>query len=333
MKKERLLSIIILVLFIGFNSQLGFSNKIKSDKIDINHINYNVNLLGLVDHAPILIDSNDDFETLNFTGEGTTPEPYLITNLFINASGLTSGIEIRNTGVYFTINNCTILTDYVGIRLESIGGGTSIITNNTCISKLGDGGGITLESMTACTITGNEFANFMQGIHLNNAHYNDIFENNLPFNNFQGINIRYSNHNNVAFNNIQNSQQHGLAFVGTSNYNTVHHNLFINNSKIDEYTIEGQMGIMNSQGYDEGSNNKWYSEDLEYGNLWSDYDGIGSYSIDGPTNAEDIYPQKVSNNESSESVTFAIMTILVTFTTIIVLSKALKKRRKTKSNK
>ncbi|NPD90734.1 MAG: hypothetical protein HGN29_18645, partial [Asgard group archaeon] len=240
MKKERFLTITILILIIGLILPLGQTTNISSSENKKNQSSLRNLILDLVDHAPILIVTNNDFETLNFTGEGTELEPYLITNLFINSSGATNGIEIHNTNVHFEIKNCTILTDYIGILLSSTAAGTAKIINNTCISKLGDGGGIGVTGTYGCTITDNECAYFMQGIHLNHAH-NNIIENNVIIaSNYQGINIRYSDYNEISYNRIENSQQHGLAFVGSSHTNEIHHNTFINNSKAEYYTIDGE---------------------------------------------------------------------------------------------
>ena len=148
-------------------------------------------------------------------------------------------------------------------RRLSIAASTAKIINNTCISKSDDGAGAGITGTYGCTITDNEFANFMQGIHLNHAHNNIITNNIFPFNNYQGINIRYSNYNEITYNLIQNTQQHGLAIVGENSHdNIIHHNTFINNSLAEEYRIDGERtGTIGSQGYDEGYNNFWYDED------------------------------------------------------------------------
>ena len=102
-----------------------------------------------------------------------------------------------------------------------------------------------------------------------------------------------------------------MVFVGSSSWNVAHHNTFINNSKVNQYTIDGERtGTITSQGYDEGNYNTWYDEEGEYGNIWSDYTGGSSYSIDGRANAEDIYPQKLSNNGSEKanlSISFVVI--------------------------
>ncbi|NHJ33106.1 MAG: hypothetical protein FK732_09590 [Asgard group archaeon] len=324
MKKERFFYAFVLILVIGICSQIGRYSTIESLKINQNYVFLPENILGLIDHAPILIDSNDDFETLGFTGNGTSLDPYIIANLYINSSGSTNGIEIHNTNVHFEIINCTILTDYVGIRLSATAASTATINNNTCISKLGDGGGIGLSSTYGVTVISNECANFMQGIHLNHAHNNLIYSNTILVSNYQGINIRYSNYNEITYNDIENSQQHGLVFVGDAHTNVIHHNRFINNSKVETYTIDGERsGAIMSQGYDEGQGNTWYDEESKTGNRWSDYNGSGDYAIDGRAGSVDIYPLKLSYNES-----VSISILVVVFSLISVYSFLRRKRKK-----
>ncbi len=47
---------------------------------------------------------------------------------------------------------------------------------------------------------------------------------------------------------------------------------------------------------DDGVTNTWYNALTETGNYWSNYNGIGAYSITGDANAEDLYP--ITNTDS-----------------------------------
>ncbi|NHJ39280.1 MAG: hypothetical protein FK731_04545 [Asgard group archaeon] len=265
-------------------------------------------------HTPILVDSNDDFITLGCEGNGSITDPYIIDGLNITQTGMNAAIKIQDTTAYFVINCCLILTEYIGIYLDHVSDGTGFVINNICISSTGDGGGIDLSSSSGCSIISNECSNFMQGIHFNHGSDNIVYGNFIYDNNYQGINIRYSNSNIITFNTIQDSEQHGLVFVGSSSNNLASHNIFINNSKVEIYTIDGERtGIIYSQGYDEGSNNKWYNETEQEGNTWSDYDGRGVYEIDGPANSEDIYPLTLTDTEtvSTSLVMFVISLFLL----------------------
>ncbi|MFX0155831.1 MAG: NosD domain-containing protein [Candidatus Hodarchaeota archaeon] len=247
-------------------------------------------------HPPILIGSNVDFNSYEFPGNGTQDNPYIIEDLKISASGsLTVGISIRNTNYFFIIRNCLVYSDYLGISLIEVAAGTSWIINNTCISKSGDGGGIVLNQMTNSTIMGNLCINFMQGIHINHVSYCVIKYNTVENNNYQGINIRISSYNKIINNTVKMTPQHAIALVGDADWNKIYNNVLINNSFSETYNIDGRLtGTINSQGFDEGSNNYWYDEVSNQGNFWSDYQGIGNYSIDGPAGTEDIYPFEIN---------------------------------------
>ena len=45
-----------------------------------------------------------------------------------------------------------------------------------------------------------------------------------------------------------------------------------------------------SQALDDGINNTWFDKNTNEGNYWSDWLGVGNYTIDGEANSEDPYP-------------------------------------------
>ena len=61
--------------------------------------------LGYSTHAPITITSNADFETQMWPGDGSSTNPYLITNLNITSQTAVC-IFVTNTTSYFTISGC-----------------------------------------------------------------------------------------------------------------------------------------------------------------------------------------------------------------------------------
>ncbi len=245
---------------------------------------------------PISIQSDVDFVPYDFPGNGTQDNPYIIEDFEIGAYGRwVVGIDIANTNSFFIIKNCIIYTDYIGIQLMNIASGTAWIINNTCISNTGKGGGISVGGTTNCTIIGNICKNLMQGIHLNYASYCLIKLNLIEDNNYQGINIRYSSYNVIINNTVKMAPEHAIALVGDADWNKIYHNVLIDNAYSENYTIDNRLtGIINSQGFDEGTNNLWYDDVNNQGNYWSDYQGIGNYSIDGPAGTEDKYPFEIN---------------------------------------
>jgi len=197
------------------------------------------------------------------------------------------------------------------INLYNVAPGTSKIISNIIFSLTGDGGGIGLGTMQNCTIADNICTNFMQGIHFNHVDDCIIYYNYIYDSNYQGINIRISDSNIITHNRIRNSREHGIALVATSSNNVIHHNILEGNAWSDSYSIDGvPKGSPSSQGYDEGSNNRWYDSLSYYGNAWSDYFGIGTYEIDGPANSVDLYP--------GSPTAFTLFSGIVIYTSIAV---------------
>ena len=290
-----------------------------------NSIDFN-DVLDYNESGPILIDSNGDFSTLNCTGEGTEQDPFIVSNWNITATGTTPAIEVSSTTAYFIIKDCLIVTEYIGIFVHNIAYSTCEVTDNIIISSTGDGGGVGFYALGGCNITDNQCSNFMQGVHLNMATDCLIKGNLIQSSNYQGINIRYSHRNEISFNTIEYSAQHGVALVGTSYENIVFQNGFCNNSQEEEYLIDGERtGTINSQGYDEGSNNIWYDEETKTGNRWTDYEGRGTYTIDGPANTEDKYPVIYSADESASAGYNSIITITITIGSFSIICLRRKK--------
>jgi parallel beta-helix repeat protein len=264
----------------------------------------------LNDHPPILISSNSDFVSLGFEGNGSSSNPYIIENLNITSTEeLVSAIQVGGTNVHFIIRNCKLTSAYVGVRiLNTISIGTAQIINNTISSSSKDGGGIGC-GIGYTTMENNTISGFMQGIHLNYASHCSIKGNNILLSYYQGINIRYSSFTEIKYNTIKNSNQHGLAIVGSSSSNNIiHHNTFINNSNEATFRIDGERtGVINSQGYDEGVNNYWFDETSKHGNWWDDFYKKGEYKIDGPSNSIDEYPLKFKDTERNNLLFVAVL--------------------------
>ncbi|TFG02161.1 MAG: hypothetical protein EU542_05580 [Promethearchaeota archaeon] len=244
-----------------------------------------------VDHPPIEILNDGAFLGYSFPGNGSSNNPYIIEGYNITSTGF-SAIRISSTNSYFIIRDCRINSEFLGIALDYVGPGTSKIFRNIIKSTTNDGGGITLRHLSNSTIEQNICYNFGQGIHVDEVNGCTIHNNIIRDASYQGINIRYSDSNLITNNHIINSKQHGIAIVGSSANNVIHHNKLEGNSWHNSYDIDGgpPQGPPTSQGYDEGSNNIWYNSESQEGNYWSDYFGIGSYFIDGSANAIDLFP-------------------------------------------
>ena len=279
-------------------------------------------------HSPISINSDTDFLTYSFNGDGTSANPYMIESYNISSTGSSSmAIDIRNTNAYFIIRNCIVYSEYIGIGLHNVAPNTSKILNNKIIGTLGDGGAILLGNMQNSTIDNNICTNFMAGIHLNYASYCKIVNNYIYDINYQGINLRYSGSNLIQLNTIRNAREHAIALVGTSDNNIIHHNTLDGNTWATSYNIDGQQyGAPSSQAYDEGSQNIWYDIINKKGNYWSDYFGVGTYKIDGSANSIDLYPSHTTGFTWFLLIVI-ISSIGVVLVLIIFIVRFYKKRR------
>jgi hypothetical protein len=133
----------------------------------------------------------------------------------------------------------------------------------------------------------------------------------------------------ITYNFLKDSSQHGLAIIGASSFNFIHHNKFIDNSLENTYTItDSRTGEISSQGYDEGNQNMWHDANTGHGNWWSDYFGGDVYEIDGSANSIDLYPQQINQNEETTSETSLSMIpslIFLLFSTLVIIIRKFNK--------
>jgi parallel beta-helix repeat protein len=191
------------------------------------------------------------------TGNGTWEDPYIIENLTINANNQTSCIHIKNSAVFFIIQNCTLLN---GNRTggETIGGG--IWLENTTNGKLRNNNcsknaffGISLQFGKNITVTNNTISdNKEDAIHfISESSNNTISNNTIKSNNNYGITFRdtcvnntvahnsiiyskygivlNSDNNTIKNNKISHNNQTGVDLEGSS-YNKLINNTLFNNS-------------------------------------------------------------------------------------------------------
>ena len=268
---QKYFALIVIILMIGMsNTYIAVSNKISYPNILY------------TPHDPIYIDGNDNFTSENGVtgGSGTYSDPYIIEDWEIDASSK-HGIKIRNTDVYFVIDNCYFHSGGTirdGIVFKNVTKGEikdsiiednrygiifrtqdyplqensshNTIKNNTIIDNARDG--IHFEH----TMTGhhsynliflNEISGNDQGIYMVMSAYNEIFSNNIIFNTRWGVNL--------------------TTCMGGGENNRVYHNNFIEN------------------GDENGQACAWWTLDNDWddgypsgGNFWSDYYGVDNFS-------------------------------------------------------
>ncbi|MCE7748235.1 MAG: hypothetical protein GPJ51_07550 [Candidatus Heimdallarchaeota archaeon] len=100
--------------------ELNFSN-LDYSHFDFRRIKLDMYNYELDSDTPMLIDSDSDFISFGFPGNGSEQNPYLIQNLEINTPN-NFGLVIVNTTKNFIVQNCNISAIITGIHLQNNSG-------------------------------------------------------------------------------------------------------------------------------------------------------------------------------------------------------------------
>ncbi len=242
MKNKKLFTILAILLLIScfFNLKFNPSENQNNAKLK--------NEYGLKNSKiseKFSIDGNQgwiDFRTEgNCSGSGLYGDPYVIEDLIIDGGGLGTGIIIKNSDVYFKIENTTTYNCDIGIEFENVSNGTLVKNNcsrnnDYAIYISGNHNNISnnLASVKrdACirlngtynNISGNNMTDSSRGLWLWGSY--NIVSNNLVENCTSGISI-HDGYNNISNNNIVNIEQSNPIDI-FSDYNIVSNNIIMN---------------------------------------------------------------------------------------------------------
>ena len=106
-----------------------------------------------------------------------------------------------------------------------------------------------------------------------------LVQNNSVSLNDEGAQLTASDEFTIRFNTFLNNTAYAVNLGIGSNGSVIHSNDFFYNN------LGGT-----SQGYEAVPGNVWYLAATSIGNYWTDW-VAGPYDIDGPTSAQDLYPQ------------------------------------------
>ncbi|UCG00656.1 MAG: right-handed parallel beta-helix repeat-containing protein [Candidatus Heimdallarchaeota archaeon] len=199
----------------------------------------------------------------------------IISNNTCNQNGI--GIVITNSRSCHISHNVCNSNPLYGITTSF--SGFSIVVNNTSNRN---GIGLYVYYCAFIVVANSTFNNqtTRHGIFLEHATKCLVANNTLSQNDEDGIHLSGSSSNTICWNLIQKNYLYGIQIAGLEKHgdlcqnNLVHHNTFIENGA----------SASSPQAYDKGFNSR-------YGwNYWSDYDGIGIYSIPGTAVAFDPHP-------------------------------------------
>ena len=198
----------ILGILIILTSSIMFAQQnLSSPNISIEHdigLELNSNAVqSYVTHSPILVDTNSDFVSQGYPGNGSSVNPYVIAGYNITTTGVC--IRIQYTTAYFVIRDCILSggTGNRGIELDYANNG--VIRNNTVIGKL-------------------------DGVQLDHSEYNMVLNNTFIGNSLSGVDlIKYSHHSIIANNTVIG---HRGVLVNACYYNTIANNTISANTDV-----------------------------------------------------------------------------------------------------
>ncbi len=241
------------------------------------------------------------------SGTGTSWDPYIISDLLISGFGTEKyGIDIRNSNVYFIIQECQIYnSDEGGIYFDNVN--NSRIINNNCSNN--DNGiyieysnnitlfenivndnsvdGIFIYESNYLNITENTVNNNDEGIYINICNFSYIIDNIVNENIEEGIYLEECFNNTISGNNA-NDNYHGIflwyscvnnKFFGNtatgnydgihleeSNFNTIIENTFNNNDRAGIYLTRSEQNTISENSANYNLDGI-YLEDENYYNL------------------------------------------------------------------
>ncbi len=203
-------------------------------------------------NTPLVIDGNYWLGQNATSGYGNSTHPYIIENLYINGD-LNDCITIKNTDMYFILQNCTVVNGRYGIYLSLVQHG--FVTNNTALNNTN---GIRLGGCKNNTAFNNTAKENQYGISLASSDNNTLSYNTLWNNSLAGIFMGESTSNNITGNTASDRKGIYLSYANFNNINNnvvndsvwgVHFQDSHNNSIAGNYFQQNTHGIVLSNSY------------------------------------------------------------------------------------
>ena len=196
-------------------------------------------VLSYTSSGPILIQSDADFETQGWPGNGTEEDPYMIEGLRITSES--TCISISDTSTYFEVVSCLVssnsLTPNPGIEFDNVMFGSvkdcEINTHDT---------GVTIFNSIDCAFINNTLTHNQIGIYLNHSVSCKISENTVSFPTAFGILIHESNGCLLSQNLVQGNQEVGISLDQIAN--SIISNCSIVCHKLPNQTNMGLYGLL-----------------------------------------------------------------------------------------
>lgn len=223
--------------------------------------------------SPIEISNNAELAQQSSSGVGTRNDPYIIEGFSINEM---NALYIHNTTAFFVVRDSEFIfdswdlsgTEQFGIRFEFVEHGT--IEN--CYVR---GGEIAIELLSSidCSIINCVTYDAYDGILLDSSNNSTIIDC-KSFGNSIGMMIINSDFCNIINNSFYSNSERG-----------VHVEVFCGNNTIVGNKI-GWNTIVNA--IDNGVDTM-FTDGVNIGNMWSDFDSTENYTLSGTGNSTDVF--------------------------------------------
>jgi len=255
------------------------------------------------DRGIILISDDSDFTAVNgvISGYGNETDPYIIANWHIIGPNDHPCIEIRDTSVFFIIQDCVLLNgpNSAGIRVSNLQNGVLLnnsisdalvgiecdqvsnvnVTGNTCYYTA-DAGIVVKYSEDVLLLSNSAYENQRFGILLFHSNSCVLFHNYASQNDWDGIRIEYGFsshlHNNTCINNLEFGiilyySEENVLSENTCSYNGKHGIAFVfdsqNNTAYENTLIDNGDGCIGDAYGLNDCNNNYCSEGTDI--LWA----------------------------------------------------------------
>jgi len=223
--------------------------------------------------SPIEISNNAELAQNSSSGVGTRNDPYIIEGLSINAM---NALYIHDTTAFFIVRDSEFIADprqisgvdQFAVRFERVEHG--IIEN--CYVR---GGNVAIEIRTSvdCSINNCVTYDAYDGILLDSSNNSTIIDC-RSFGNSIGIMIINSNFCNIINNSIYANSERGM-----------HVEVFCENNTL----VGNEIGWnTNVNAIDNGVDTA-FTDGVNIGNMWSDYNSTENYTISGTGNSTDTF--------------------------------------------
>ena len=258
----------ILILLVGCSPYLLFGGSsqtfplsIVSDPYQLSESEFN---------SSVDIQSDTDFVSQEWPGNGSEASPYMISNLKFDYDG-TVPINIENTRAHFIVRNCIIGAPEIG-PINQLGFGIRIINVTNAVVEncyfYSKSHAIAAGSVNNTLIRNNTLNNCEFGIEVGDLESIEVSNNSI----FSG---RYA----MVVHHATNSSINGNLIVEAK------YGILLEMNCTDNVITRNRIGwCADTSAFDGGSNNNWT------GNSWSDWNEVGPYLIPGTAGSVDESP-------------------------------------------